>query len=425
MSKRKNRDPWSWSRGPKGSRVTVEERGGYGDIVRLRWGWNGTSYQTESLGFEVRDEDGKLDREAVDEAIDRCNEKYREVREGHGDEPVETDDLTLRDLLNLYDRRVTKRKVQLGDATEETRRRQQRRGKAWSNFLDPDRRGVLANKVKQDDIRAFAAARLAGEIGPEGHPQENGHEVGPTTVARDVPFLRQVYTWAQGERGTDGGPLVPFNPTDNVALPRERNPKQVTATREIYRKLREEAAKEPEGPSWSKLRPYLPRVLDLLAHTGRRVDAVCSLRYEHLRFGPDGGPRAILWPADTDKMERESPLSVPLPQEARETIEAILEDRGPSTSDYLFPCPCDPSESVDYNSLYRFLWDAGNRAENLTLPDGFGFHSFRRMVVTELLEEGWSPKHVGQYVGMSPKMVLEVYGKPTEGSLEQMADSLS
>jgi integrase len=155
------------------------------------------------------------------------------------------------------------------------------------------------------------------------------------------------------------------------------------------------------------------------------VDAVCSLRYEDLRFGSDGEFRAILWPADTDKMSRESPLPVPLPQEARKAVEGILEARGPSSdSPYLFPCPSDPSEPVDYNSLYRFLGDAGDRADNLTLPDGFGFHSFRRMVVTELLEEGWSPKHVGQYVGMSPKMALEVYGKPTERSLNGMAEAL-
>lgn len=109
----------------------------------------------------------------------------------------------------------------------------------------------------------------------------------------------------------------------------------------------------------------------------------------------------------------------------RRAIKGILKDRGPSTSDYLFPCPSDPSDPVDYNSLYRFLWDAADSVEGLDLPDGFGFHSFRRMVVTELLEKKWSPKHVGQFVGMTPKMVLEVYGQPTEDSLNGMADALS
>lgn len=156
------------------------------------------------------------------------------------------------------------------------------------------------------------------------------------------------------------------------------------------------------------------------------MDAVCSLRYEDLRYDSDGEPRAIRWAADTDKMNRESPLPVPLPETARETVGAILEERGASSdSPYLCPSPPDPTDPVDCNSLYRFLWHAGERGKNLELPDGFGFHAFRQMVVTELVEEGWSPNHVGAFVGMSPKMVLEVYGKPTEGSLEQMADSLS
>lgn len=261
------KEPWSDSRGPKGSVVTVEERG-YGGNVRLRWGWNGTWYQTESLGFKVRDEDGKLDHDAVDRAIDARNEKYAEVKNGAVTSPVEAGTLTLRDLFKRYDEQVTKVKVRSNDATEETRRRQQRRGKAWLNFLDPNRQGLLAQNVSQEAVRSFIMKRLDGDIGPEGHPQDNGDGVGPTTVEQDVRFLRQVYTWARGERDEHGEPLVPFNPTDNVDIPREDSPTQVAATQEVYRKIRAEAAKEPEGRSWSEIRPYLPRVLDLLATRG-------------------------------------------------------------------------------------------------------------------------------------------------------------
>lgn len=38
--------------------------------------------------------------------------------------------------------------------------------------------------------------------------------------------------------------------------------------------------------------------------------------------------------------------------------------------------------------------------------------------------EGWTPNHVDQFVGTSPKMALEVHGKPTEDSLNGMAEAL-
>ena len=50
---------------------------------------------------------------------------------------------------------------------------------------------------------------------------------------------------------------------------------------------------------------YLPELLDIAYGTGRRLSAICSLRYEDLR-SEDGPYGSIRWPANTDKQGRET-----------------------------------------------------------------------------------------------------------------------
>lgn len=79
---------------------------------------------------------------------------------------------------------------------------------------------------------------------------------------------------------------------------------------------------------------------------------------------------------------------------------------------------------MGYDTVRPYLTKVVERAK-VDVGGRFGFSAWRRMVVTQFLEQGWSAKHVGDHVGMTAEMVLEVYGHPTQDSHRQMADSLA
>jgi integrase len=93
------------------------------------------------------------------------------------------------------------------------------------------------------------------------------------------------------------------------------------------------------------VRSYLPEILDLVAGTGRRITAVCSLKVEDLRLQPTpAAPHgAIRWPAATDKMRVES--TVPISPMVRAALLRVLEERG-IQGGYLFPCLSDASRPI-------------------------------------------------------------------------------
>jgi hypothetical protein len=72
------------------------------------------------------------------------------------------------------------------------------------------------------------------------------------------------------------------------------------------------------GARWNGGRPrqrsYLSELLDIVNGTGRRISAICQLRYDDLRLDqkPHG---AIRWPAETDKQGCET--EVPIGPEVR------------------------------------------------------------------------------------------------------------
>lgn len=105
-------------------------------------------------------------------------------------------------------------------------------------------------------------------------------------------------------------------------------------------------------------RSYLPEILDLVAGTGRRITPVCALRAEDLRLAatPAAPHGAIHWPADTDKMGRES--TVPISPTVRGALIRTLEGRGIAAG-YLFPSPIDPARAVN-KDLVRQWCDRRN-----------------------------------------------------------------
>ncbi len=128
-----------------------------------------------------------------------------------------------------------------------------------------------------------------------------------------------------------------------------------------------------------KQRSYLSELLDIVNGTGRRISAVCQLRYEDIRLaeGPYG---SIRWPADLDKEGRES--CVPINPNVRRALDQVLRDRPGIGSAPLFPKPTDRSVPLTIHLASKWLRE-GEKLAGLQTQKGSLWHAYRRKWVTE------------------------------------------
>lgn len=449
-----SRTVWSDSTGVKGATVTVEERS-VGNNVRLRWPKGGEydpsrGYATKSLGFSIRDENGRKVPAKMKRAIKELNRKYDELdlEETKRDQPPPK---TLRELFDRHDRQYAKH---LKGATRD---RYRARGEAWARVLgmstDP-------GDVTEDRVLGFLDRRSSGAIDARGRtvPPSEREAVGPRTVEKDLVFLQGVYKWAIKQKGWfTENPVAKLeanhkNKRDNPLWPREKNPKQPVATEALYQAIRPIAAEHQMEIRWNKSRErqrsYLLDLIDIANGTGRRITAICGLKHGDVDLTPrDGAPYGTLfWSAEYDKMDNEGVVEIdPV---TREAVQRAIENcPGPkSDSDFLFPRPGSTEEPLTkdlackwYRRAERKLrerleqraqaerrardieWKGPYRrpenldevprvgkAPNLTWPERRGFHAYRRKWVNdrkhlpdvELAEVGgWS----------SPDTVRRVY----------------
>ena len=117
------------------------------------------------------------------------------------------------------------------------------------------------------------------------------------------------------------------NPVQGLEAPVDKNPRRPVASHDRYEAIR--AVADQVSPDFADL-------FDLAAETGRRISAVCQLRYSDLRLNDRSTPYgAILWPADTDKQGKEWPA--PLSEIARTALDRLLSRRPGIGTAYLFP----------------------------------------------------------------------------------------
>ncbi len=77
------------------------------------------------------------------------------------------------------------------------------------------------------------------------------------------------------------------NPVKGLPLPEEKNPRRPVASDDRYeavKALSEQVTLEVVGRR--KVRSYLRELLEIAHGTGRRISAICALRYEDLRLSP-------------------------------------------------------------------------------------------------------------------------------------------
>ena len=267
-------------------------------------------------------------KQAIDQA-ERLAAKRRE-----GAEAVATGTVTLERVFRLYRAHQTPKKAPATQVEDE--RRIELFTNAWGKGKSP----YAVNLAQWDTL---ITARRTGAIDSHGRVVKPEHRVPVRdgTVFADLSWLQTVCAWAARWRtGEDGTYLLRENPVRGFDAPRERNPRRPLATEARFQKILAVAPRLRIAVHWGEkpesVPTYLPSLLILANGTGRRISAICSLKFADLRpsLGPHG---SIRWPADTDKMGLES--VVPVTREVREVLDRIQRERPGMGAAPLFPRP--------------------------------------------------------------------------------------
>jgi integrase len=220
----------------------------------------------------------------------------------------------------------------------------------------------------------------------------DSHGAGVTSDARpvrvrrveiDLKWLKYVLAWGTTWRDARGRYLLRENCVRGYEIPTEKNPQRPVATQDRYEATRavsdQVTMRLARNGKITEQRSYLSEVLDVVNGTGRRLSAVCKLRYSDLRldYPPYG---AIHWPALTDKMGHEA--FIPMDAGVRAAIDRVLRERPGIGSGFLFPSPGDAGQPISRQRADRWLREAETLA-GLKPQQGSLWHAYRRKWATE------------------------------------------
>lgn len=361
MSRRK-RKAWSSSFGRHGAKIRVFEDTNSGILYgECRDPSVPCGYRTKSLRHRDKE---RAERWAI-----------QQVAKLQSGEDVFDRVPRLGPILGLYLKHQSPKKCDAEQQADE------RRAELWRQYLG-DRRDL--RRVTKHQWDAFIELRHSGAIDSRGREAalDSRRPVRTGTVAADLVFLRSVISWATKWQTEDGRYLLSEDVTRGFEIPSGKNPRRPVATTDRYQRLLAMAGQVEMDIYWSEKRvsqrSYLRDLLVLAYGTGRRIGAICSLRYEDLRLdlGPHG---SIRWPAATDKIGRES--VVPISSEVRAAIDGILEERPGIGAAPLFPAPQDPTEPITRDLASSWLLRAEELA-GVEKHDGSLWHAYRRAWAT-------------------------------------------
>ena len=261
-----------------------------------------------------------------------------------------------------------------------SRQEDERQAELWRRFLGA--RFDLSH-LSRREWDMFARQRKSGAIDPRGNRvgERERRPVGARVVQKDLAGLRAVCRWAT-EYGEGGKYLLDGNPTRGLSLPREKNPKRPVASHDradaVRQKYREPIMRVVCLGRRERAETYLPEIFEIVVGTGRRITPVCRLRTEDLALEPtDGAPwGAIVWPEDTDKMEKR--WRCPISPAVADALAAALKKRRAVGPGWLFPSPSDPERPLRYEAASEWLCKAEELAE-LEPQEGSLWHAYRRL----------------------------------------------
>jgi len=202
-------------------------------------------------------------------------------------------------------------------------------------------------------------------------------------VEEDLKWLKWVLSWGTKWQTKEGQYLMRESPVRGYDIPTEKNPMRPVATQDRYEAIRGVTDQVTMEIRWNgkreEQRSYLSEIFDIANGTGRRLSAVCSLRYEDLSLS-DEPYGSIRWPADTDKMGHES--TVPISPSVRAALDRIHAERPGIGAAPLFPSPGDPTKPMTRHLADKWLRKAEKLA-GVESQKGSLWHAYRRKWATE------------------------------------------
>ncbi len=225
----------------------------------------------------------------------------------------------------------------------------------WTRVLGADKD---PHKITRGEWERFVYARKSGAIDSHGLPvpEDDRRPTRLRTVEADCLWLKWALNGGTNWQDREGRYLLRDNMVRGFEAPREKNPRRPIASQDRYEAVRAVSDQVTMEIRWDKhrkeQRSYLSELLDIVNGTGRRISAVCQLQYEDLKLDqkPYG---AIRWPADPDKIDRET--LVPIAPGVRAALERVLRERPGVGAAYLFPSPIDPTRPIRYELASEWL----------------------------------------------------------------------
>lgn len=378
MTKRKKgRGRWEivCKAGQRGYTVTIKRDRKSGILYGWAWSTADKAHRLESL----RHRDVEKAKTWALEMAARLRNRKSDMLSGR---------VTVGRLLSLYLRHKTPQK-----RSEGTRAQDQRRAEMWVRVLGAE---TDATEIDLDWFEDFITRRSSGEIDSGGQYVGEGERkpVRARTVEADVLWLAWVYHWAGRHKVSkrDKQRLLAKGLVDVRELresvsnwPDVSNVRRPVATIKRYLKVSEVVGQVKMGVGDTQVESYLPEVLNLVFHTGRRLSAILNLKHGDFNASAEdeqGRPLphgTLMWRGEFDKQGK--PWVAPLNLEAQQTLLRLRKVRPGVGEALMFPSPEDPTKPVARHRVDKWLRRAEKLAD-LEPQDGSLWHAYRRGWVT-------------------------------------------
>jgi integrase len=392
---------WRFKAGARPNTITVFERDAGGMLYARAWDPSARNGKGNFVRVSLSHRDkARAKRYAVEQAA--------KLQTGDG----ALNRVTLAQVLGAYIEHRSPRKV----ATEQ--HADSRRAEMWIRVLGD----IDPHTISMGKWQSFIDARTMGAIDARGNAvaQKERKAVRARTVEEDCDFLRQVLTWATKWRLPSGRYLMRENPVRGYDMPHENNPRRPFASQDRHEALRAISDKhmmetrQNRNGTRTMVRSYLSELLDIAKGTGRRISAICRLRFDDLclertREAPHG---AIRWPAETDKMKRET--AAPISPEVRVALDRILAERPAIGQVPLFPSARDSTKPITRYLAAAWLREAEKLA-NLPKQKGTLWHAYRRTWATE--RKPFPDADVAAAGGWKSVASLKLYQQPDAATM--------
>jgi hypothetical protein len=154
--------------------------------------------------------------------------------------------------------------------------------------------------------------------------------------------------------------LMRENPVRGYEIGAEKNRRRPVASQDRFEAIRVKTDEHIMEIRWDgkrkTRRSYIRELLDIVNGTGRRISAVCKVRYEDPRFS-DGTPHgSIRWPAQTtSEVAKRRCRSDPVSGRRSTAYFGIVQESEPDT---LFPSLGNPAKPITRHLADKWLREA-------------------------------------------------------------------